>query len=311
MKKYSGRYVLCAEFEALSPDETLNFDLDFDFGEDGFYTSSPNTLYSITVEYNELPQDNQDKEFEEEEIDKIEDVEEEKIEEEIEKVEEEIEEDEFDAILLLEENHFVCDNFIFYFKKSKRIYETYIQDDKYFIISELVIDEKEHCVHRVRVGKIPSDSWMFWQMLREKIDNLQSIDHYGANYTVFHYRVFSKDETIKDKYFDYKGREIENPVVVKTQYNKAIAEGKTSDYIDVPVSKASFEIDFEGSFFTVYRNIKGVRKTIARMMKSSKFGQSYEIDLAIVNLERKKKGLPEIKGSPVNSCVYPYIIDSL
>lgn len=42
---------LNAEFEALSSDKILNFILFFDYGEDGYYTSSPNTLYSITVDF--------------------------------------------------------------------------------------------------------------------------------------------------------------------------------------------------------------------------------------------------------------------
>jgi len=50
-KSYFGRDTLCAEFEALSPDGTLSFDLDFCYGENGCYTTSPNTLYSITVDY--------------------------------------------------------------------------------------------------------------------------------------------------------------------------------------------------------------------------------------------------------------------
>ena len=50
-KKYSGRDTLCGEFEAISPDASLTFEMDFNYGENGYYTSSPNTLYSITVDY--------------------------------------------------------------------------------------------------------------------------------------------------------------------------------------------------------------------------------------------------------------------
>ena len=53
--KKSRRDTLCAEFEALSPDSSFLFDLDFNYGEDGYYTSSPNTLYSINVDYKGLP----------------------------------------------------------------------------------------------------------------------------------------------------------------------------------------------------------------------------------------------------------------
>lgn len=54
-KEYSGREILFAEFVALSPDGSLLFDLEFNYGEDGYYTSSPRTLYSITVDYKGLP----------------------------------------------------------------------------------------------------------------------------------------------------------------------------------------------------------------------------------------------------------------
>ena len=48
---YSRRNTLNAEFEALSPDKTLRFIMDFNYGGNGYLTSSPKTLYSITVNY--------------------------------------------------------------------------------------------------------------------------------------------------------------------------------------------------------------------------------------------------------------------
>lgn len=48
---WQGRTVFSAEFEALSPDDTLSFLMQFCYGEDGYYTSSPATLYGITVNY--------------------------------------------------------------------------------------------------------------------------------------------------------------------------------------------------------------------------------------------------------------------
>lgn len=50
-KEYSGHNTLSARFLAKSSDGTLSFDLDFDYGENGCYTSSPQTLYSISVNY--------------------------------------------------------------------------------------------------------------------------------------------------------------------------------------------------------------------------------------------------------------------
>ena len=61
-----------AEFEALSPDGTLNFIMEFDYGEDGYYTSSPKMLYSITVDYKGVLQEKQNEDAEEEVL--IEDV---------------------------------------------------------------------------------------------------------------------------------------------------------------------------------------------------------------------------------------------
>jgi superfamily II DNA or RNA helicase len=190
--------------------------------------------------------------------------------------------EQFDPIELLEANNFLCENFIFYFTQSKIIYETYIQDDKYFIISELVIDESNHSVHRNRVGKIPSDSWMYWQMLREKIDNLRSIVHYGANYTVFHYRVMSSDNIEKDKYFDYKGREIVSPESVKSQYEQEIAKGQVSNYIDVPVSKANFRVTIDGSNLVVYRTIKDQTRQIAKISPITALARTLPISVRLV-----------------------------
>lgn len=207
----------------------------------------------------------------------------------------------FDPIALLQANHFECNNLIFYFKNSKRIYETYIQNDEYFIISELQIDNVNHCVHRIRVGKIPSDSWMFWQLLREKIDHLKAITHYGGKYTLFHYRVMSTDRVLRDKYFDYKGREIFDPESVKTMYDQAISDGgQTGDFKDIPVSKASFNIVLDNNSFTVYRTLKGGKKPIAKMLLTSTFGISYIKELEIENKERVSKGMPEIKSNNTN-----------
>lgn len=51
-KEYAGRNTLSAEFKALSSDGSLSFMMRFDYGKKGHHTSSPNTLYSIYVDYN-------------------------------------------------------------------------------------------------------------------------------------------------------------------------------------------------------------------------------------------------------------------
>lgn len=260
--------------DALSPDGRLSFQLRFMYGKDGYQTSSPNALDSVYVSYHKLPIKSLTDDTEEEDV----------------------KDETFNPIRLLENKHFICDNFIFFFKQSKKIYEAYIQDDKYYIISELIIDEDNQCVHRKRVGKIQSDSWMYWQMLREKIDNLRSITHYGANFTVFHYRVLSSEtKTEKDKFFDYKGREIDSPDAVVEKYEQAVKDGGQHDYIDVPVSKASFKVVLQNSWYTLFRTVKGVTKPIAKMLSTSNFGFSYELEVALDNVERKSKGLPQIR----------------
>lgn len=184
----------------------------------------------------------------------------------------------FDPMPLLLENNYVNENFVFWNEEDEKVYETYIQDDKFFIVSELIIDETNHCVHRNRVGKIPMDSWMFWQMEREKVDNLKSITHYGANYTVFHYRVLQSDQTIKDRFFDYKGRKVDTPAVVEAKYARAKRKGQLHDYIDVPISKATFHMVYKNNKeqIEIYRTIKGEKKLIACIPKQSDFGRGHK-----------------------------------
>lgn len=50
-KEFSGRNTLSADVEAISADGILEFDLDFDYGDSGYYTSSPKSLYSMTIRY--------------------------------------------------------------------------------------------------------------------------------------------------------------------------------------------------------------------------------------------------------------------
>lgn len=50
--KFMGHDSLHAEFEALSPDKLLLFKMDFDYGKNGCYTTSPKTLDCIFVTYN-------------------------------------------------------------------------------------------------------------------------------------------------------------------------------------------------------------------------------------------------------------------
>lgn len=52
--EFYGHKTLSAKFEALSSDGMLSFKMDFDYGEDGYLTSSPKTLYSIDVIYKGL-----------------------------------------------------------------------------------------------------------------------------------------------------------------------------------------------------------------------------------------------------------------
>lgn len=51
LEKYSGHDTLSAEFLATSQDGALSFDLDFSYGDYGCLTSSPKTLYSISVDF--------------------------------------------------------------------------------------------------------------------------------------------------------------------------------------------------------------------------------------------------------------------
>jgi hypothetical protein len=50
-KEFSGRNTLSAKFMALSSDGSLSFELIFDYGDNGYYTSSPETLNTIVVRF--------------------------------------------------------------------------------------------------------------------------------------------------------------------------------------------------------------------------------------------------------------------
>ena len=66
-KTHDGRITLSGSFEALSPDGTLSFHMDFRYGKKGHFTSSPSTLYSMSVHYHESPMKNRDDDHEDEE----------------------------------------------------------------------------------------------------------------------------------------------------------------------------------------------------------------------------------------------------
>jgi len=290
---YDGRFSLSGYFWARSQDRSLLFSLNFCYGEKGCYTSSPSTLYSISVYYKGHPEDEYDeKDEEEEEI--------------IENPEVPKEVDAFDPFHLLEANNYKDENFVFWFNDTRKIYDAYIQDDIFFIISELIIDEKQHCVHRNRVGKITKNKWMFEQMEKEKVDNLMSIVHYGANYTVFHYQVLQSDNILKDRYFDYKGREIDSPAVVEEKYKKVKDEGQLNDYMDANVSKAIFRVEMLRKRPEVWitRTVKGDSKIVAHFPLKSDFGKIYyglnDEGISVRNIKNNFKKLKEYKSDFVH-----------
>lgn len=61
---HDGHFSLSGCFWAKSQDDSLSFALDFDYGEKGSYTSSPNTLYSISVYYKGQPVEEEEDEDE-------------------------------------------------------------------------------------------------------------------------------------------------------------------------------------------------------------------------------------------------------
>lgn len=267
-EKYNGKTFLNASFTAVSSNGNFSFYLSFGNEGKGYQTSSPNTLSFLSIRCHMLSEESKDDNQEEKNVEA------------------------FDPMPILDACNYKDDNFIFWFNDTKKIYECYIQDDKYYIISELTIDKSKHRVHRTRVGKIPAQSWMFWQMEREKVDNLKSIVHYGGYYSVFHYRVLGKDNKAKDKFFDYKGREIDSSEVVKEKVEKAKSEGTLKNFIDVPISKATFKAELISNKIAVYRTMKGETRPIAIFSAFSDFGKHYFYNSTL--LKRRKKEL-EVK----------------
>lgn len=221
---------------------------------------------------------------------------------------EEKSEESFDPMPLLRENNYNDDNFVFWSDDNEHIYEAYIQDDKHFIVSELTIDEARHCVYRNRVGKIARESRMFWMMEKMEIEPLKSITHYGANYTVFHYQVTEDDMPPKDRYFGYNGKEVESPATVEAKYQKAKREGLLHDYIDVPVSKATFKVEVlkKSKLISIYRYCKSVPSLIAMLPLLSDFGRIY-YDLDNMNAHLADKS---IKSKDVYNTLKNYVSES-
>ena len=243
---------LNTEFDALSPDGKLEFSLEFNNDKSG------KTVDTISVNYRGLSRDKRKKKRAKDANDEVE---------------------QFDPTPLLEACNYHDDNFIFWFNDTKKIYESYIQDDTCFVVSELVIDEPNHCVHRKRVGEIPMDSWMFWQMEREKVDNLESITHIGAHYTLFRYQVQSDGKT-KDKYLDYNGREIDDPDMYRDKSEAKCNNRQLADYVDLPVSKAAFTAVLVENRIFLFRHLKGRSESLAVLSAKSDFGKKYYSSIA-------------------------------
>lgn len=278
LEMYEGRIYLRGSFIARSPDSTISFHMNFRDGEKGYYTSSPSTLGSISVYYHESPVVSIEYDSEEEE--------------------ENMGDNTFDPMPLLETNNYQDDNFIFWFKETRKIYEAYIQDDTYFIISELIIDSRNHCIHRNRVGKIRKESWMFRQMCMESVANLKSITHYGEIYTVFHYRILKSDQIIEDRYFDYKGREHDTPVVIEAKYKKAKREKQLHNFIDLPLSKATFTSDLHSKRISINRTIMGKTRLLAVFSSKSNFGKKYQTKNGVLKIGREVIGKASISDLP-------------
>lgn len=202
--------------------------------------------------------------------------------------------EEFNPMPLLEANNYNDDNYVFWFKKSKKIYEAYIQEDRYFIISELIIDDDNSCVHRKRVGKIKNDSWIFSHLLHEGINNLRGITHFGAQFTIFHFWEILSDNLIVDKYFDYKGNELTGPESIREEYEHSLVNGGQRDIIDSPVSKASYKVAIDKRGLIVYRTTKKYEKQIAKIPITSDFAKDYYQELETENNRRISKGLPQL-----------------
>ena len=297
LKEYKGRKTLSAEFCAYSPDKTLSFNMNFNYGEKGYSTSSPNTLYSITVKVDDsLLSLNKDESSGDEIVsDSVGDAESVI---DVKSNDESYVDEPFDPMPKLLENNYENDNFVFLLADDEHVYESYIQNDTFYIISELIIDESHHCVHRKRVGKISMSSWMFEQMEKMKVDHLKSIRHFGANYTVFDYEDIQSSVNEKHRYFDYKGREINSPSVVKVKYEDARKEGTIQDYMDVPVTKASFRVEFLIKQIYIYRTCRNVTKPIAQFLLNSDFGKRYyglSSQHIKVNKKRRYKESDQIK----------------
>lgn len=262
---YRDRDVLTAYVVAPSPDGVLEFGLDFDCGEHGSTTSSPQTLYSLDIVYKGTGAL---------------------------RITQESEGETFDPVTMLQDMGYENPDFVFWQRATKKIYECYIEDDAYYVINELSIDNEHQKIVRTRIGQIPLTGFMGYKLMRHSLANLSRIRHHGGTNSEFHFDAVAKEgENIVDKGYNFYGNNLKQP----GQTDSAVSA--SADIENERINKAEFHIDVASTDLIIYRKKAGLVKKLARIPQKSDFGLALGGENIARNLSRNRK-------ERLNFCIY-------
>lgn len=176
------------------------------------------------------------------------------------------EENRFDPIPDLLNLGYENPDILFWKQSTKNIYECYIEDNTQYIINQLIINNKEKKVIRLRIGQIPLYSWMGFRFMSHSLSGLVMIKHRGGFNSEFHFKVKSKEGEIIDKSYNFFGEETD--FSDNSQSNTDIEDV----IIDSPVRKAFHYMVLSDKKWNIYRITATKTEKIAEVSNDSKFG---------------------------------------
>ena len=176
-------------------------------------------------------------------------------------------ENRFDPIPDLLDLGYENPDFVFWQQSTKKIYECYIEDNRQYIINELIIDTIEKKITRIRIGQIPLQNWMSFKLMSHSVSGLATIKHHGGFNSEFHFNAMSKENGMIVKSYNFFGEEMNSDINTNTK----ISESK-DDMVNVPVQKAYHAIVLNDKQWDIYRLTSLRTEKIAEIEHKSDFG---------------------------------------
>ena len=201
------------------------------------------------------------------------------------------EEERFDPVPDLLDLGYENPDFVFWKQSTKKTYECYIEDNKQYIINQLLINTHEKKLTKIRIGQIPLKSWMGYKLMSHSLTGLVKIEHRGGFNSEFQFKAKSQDGEIIDKCYNFFGEDINL---------EGVTNIKSTDYkdniVNFPVQKANHYMVLSDKKWNIYRLTSLCTEKIAEIPQKSNFGDklysqwtSYEITSALCRNKKYKK----------------------